>query len=140
MTILTPHLQATYQQGSVRLGIITGMSPRNRSFPFVLFAAGVVAATVFARRAQSENKLPAPSRREVAPEPRRFVLEQDVPSLGFRQGDLLRVEPHALIYIGDIVSLYSNGPEVVLARYHDELMHCVEGLVVRERETTRTYY
>lgn len=75
--------------------------------------------------------------REVAA--RRFVLAKDVPSLDLHRGELLRVEPDALIRVGDIVALKTEEPEVVLARFHDELMHCVAGLVVRDPQPHSSY-
>ena len=113
---------------------LTLVSMRPQNFPFIFLAAGVVAAVAFTRKGQPVRSgapaslgYPAPR-----PAPRRFVLAKDVPSLELRRGERLRVEPDALIYVGDVVALKSDEPEVVLARFHDELMHCVDGLVVRE--------
>lgn len=104
----------------------------------MLLAASVVAAVAMTRKAQGE----AVTRQGVAKReraPKRFVLSKDVPSLQLRRGELLRVEPEALIYVGDIVALKSEQQEVVLTRYHDELMHCVSGLVVREARAMSAY-
>lgn len=58
-----------------------------------------------------------------------FILKRDLPSLGLRRGEHLAVLPDAPIRLGDVVALKSEPGRLVLARFHDELMHCVEGLV-----------
>lgn len=125
MQISSQHLEPTD---------LTLVSMRPQNFPFIFLAAGVVAAVAFSRQGQPlRSGAPASLGYSVPrPAPRRFVLAQDVPSLDLRRGERLRVEPNALIYVGDVVAIKSDEPEVVLARYHDELMHCIDGLVVRE--------
>ncbi|MEX2543310.1 MAG: hypothetical protein WD314_16010 [Trueperaceae bacterium] len=103
----------------------------------MLLAAGVFAAVAMSRKtAGARDDLPLASRSALGNgrghAPRRFKLSNDAPSLNLRRGELLRVEPEALIFVGDVVALKTDEPEVVLTRFHDELMHCVEGLVVRE--------
>lgn len=113
------------------------MGPRN--LPIMLLAAGVVAAVAMTRKTVGVRDPNAPATLSVHGNgrlraPRRFKLTDDAPSLNLRRGELLRVEPEALIFVGDVVALKTEEPEVVLTRFHDELMHCVEGLVVREPE------
>ena len=121
---------SSQQQGAVDLTLVV-MRPQN--FPLFFLAAGVVAAVALTRKGQREQ-MAAPLKSNDSPRlaPRRFILARDVPSLDLRRGEQLRVDPEALIYVGDVVALKTDEPEVVLARFHDELMHCVDGLVVRE--------
>lgn len=108
------------------------MGPRN--LPIMLLAAGVVAAVAMTRKPVGARDSYTP----VVRAPRRFKLTKDAPSLDLRRGELLRVEPEALIFVGDVVALKTDEPQVVLTRFRDELMHCVEGLVVREMEALST--
>lgn len=75
----------------------------------------------------------AGTRRPSKPEPsipsQHFVLDRDLPSLGLRRGEQLAVLPDAPIRLGEVVALKGMPGRLVLARYHDELMHCVAGLV-----------
>jgi hypothetical protein len=123
-------MQISSQPPSVADINLVPMRPQN--LPFVLLAAGVFAAVALTRR-PGERLDPQPHLPENKGVSRRFVLARDVPSLELRRGEVLRVEPEALIHVGDVVALRSDEPEVVLARFHDELMHCVAGLVVREQ-------
>jgi hypothetical protein len=102
----------------------------------MLLAAGLFAAVAMTRKTPgvSGRERPADGHRI----PRRFVLAEDAPSLDLRRGELLRVEPEALIRVGDVVALRTEKSEVVLTRFHDELMHCVAGLVVREAALSRS--
>jgi hypothetical protein len=111
---------------------LVSMGPRN--LPFMLMAAGLVAAAAFARKAPA-SAVQGPGPDDASEVPHRFVLTNDVPSLDLRRGEQLRVEPNALIRLGDVVALKNEQHEVVLTRFHDELMHCVAGLVIRERQT-----
>ena len=102
----------------------------------MILAAGVVAASFLARKApaaRSEIATGTGSNRN------RFVLQKDVPELGLRRGELLRIDPEALVYVGDVVALRDAHDEVVLARFHDELMHCTAGLVVKESNAVAAY-
>ncbi|HEX7003494.1 MAG TPA: hypothetical protein VF168_04860 [Trueperaceae bacterium] len=107
------------------------MRPQNFSLFFL--AAGVAAAVALTRKGHHQQ-MSAPTNRAPRLAPRRFILAKDVPSLDLRRGERLLVDPDALIYVGDVVALKSDEPEVVLARFHDELMHCVDGLVIRETQ------
>lgn len=124
---------SSQQEGGPDLTLV-GMRPQN--FPFLFLAAGVVAAVALTRKGQHQltNASSSSSSRPPRLAPRRFVLARDVPSLELRRGERLCVDPDALIHVGDVVALKSEEPEVVLARFHDELMHCVDGLVVREAQ------
>lgn len=107
------------------------MAPRN--FPLMLLAAGVVAAVALARKTPGTSLPQGQGAGDAAPQ--KFVLAKDAPALDLRRGELLRVEPEAPIRLGDVVALKSAEPELVLTRFHDELMHCVAGLVVRETQS-----
>jgi hypothetical protein len=103
----------------------------------MFLAAGIFAAVAMTRR--TPGTAPGRESLEVGRAlPRRFVLAEDAPSLDLRRGELLRVEPEALIRVGDVVALRTEDAEVVLTRFHDELMHCVAGLVVREPVFSRS--
>lgn len=60
-----------------------------------------------------------------------FTLRDDVPEFGLRRGERFVVCPDDLIYLGDVVALKNAGGGVVLARYHDEFIGCVAGLIRR---------
>ena len=107
------------------------MAPR--TFPFMILAAGVVAASLLSRKATTAPRSDSSTDDPVHTAPHRITVQKDVPALGLARGDLLRIESEALIHVGDVVALRSGGEEVVLTRFHDELMHCTAGLVVRER-------
>lgn len=69
------------------------------------------------------------ARRAPAPERRSLVLERDLPELGLPRGAELTIVPEAPIRIGDLVALKAPRDEVVLARYRDELIANIDGLV-----------
>lgn len=109
------------------------MTPRDLSL--LIFSAGLVVAASLGRKAltgQSQQETPVIDDPRSRRYPDRFTVEHDVPWLDLRRGEQCRIEPEALIRIGDVVALYSDQGEVTLTRFHDELMGCVAGLVVRE--------
>lgn len=60
-----------------------------------------------------------------------FTLRFDIPEWGLRRGERLWIDADALIRLGDFVALKAAPGDVVLARYCDELMGSVAGLIVR---------
>lgn len=103
----------------------------DRPLPLLLLAAGAIAGGLVTRGAFGVHRCET-ARRETFRAPHRFVAQRSAPSLGIRRGDVLRVEPEALIRPGDVVALLPERAEVVLTRFHDELMHCTAGRVVPE--------
>lgn len=73
-----------------------------------------------------------PGRRGYVVNAYNLLLDHDVPNLGLRKGQFLKVYPEALIYLGDMVAIRGEMDTLSVARYEDELMGCVAGLAVKD--------
>lgn len=73
------------------------------------------------------------TRRSARAERRSLVLERDLPELDLPRGAELTIVPEAPIRLGDLVALKDDDGDVVLARYRDDLIANVEGLVCVRR-------
>ena len=66
---------------------------------------------------------------------KKFTLSEAIPALGLAKDVSYRVDPEALIHIGDPVILQGEDG-VILAPYRDEVMGAVLGLVTRHADAT----
>jgi hypothetical protein len=96
-----------------------------------LAATGAALWSWFAPRGEPVSQVaerPPPALR------RTFTLRVDVPAFGLRRGQPFEIYPDAPIYLNDVVALRSDGGGIVLARYRDDFIGCVAGLVRPARE------
>jgi hypothetical protein len=91
-----------------------------------LAATGAALRSWFAPRGEPDVRAlerPPPALR------RTFTLRVDVPAFGLCRGQPFEICPDAPIHLDDVVALKSEGGGIVLARYRDDFIGCVAGLV-----------
>ena len=114
---------------------------KSQTLGFGMLAAGlfILAGTHALTAIQRDRAKPSPilrtSRQKQVADRYRITLGHDMKPFGLYKGDLLTIYPDALIYLGDLVALKSGGGELTLARYRDEYMDRVFGLVVKEPQS-----
>lgn len=69
-------------------------------------------------------------RRKLEPSALRLRALTDVPGLGLARGRSYRVDPEALIYLGDPVAVRGEDGGVLVTRYEDAWMGAVIGRVM----------
>lgn len=69
-------------------------------------------------------------RRKLEPGALRLRALADVPGLGLARGRSYRIDPEALIYLGDPVAVRGEDGDVLVTRYEDEWMGAVIGRVM----------
>jgi hypothetical protein len=74
---------------------------------------------------------PQPAQRPEAPAGRRIWLNRDIPSLNLSGNRFYRIDPDALLYLGDQVAVrVEESDRVMVAPYQDDLLASVVGRVV----------